>query len=211
MRSEGILHDTGTTLPAHLQAARDAAAAVAYPDRVGDGYVHLTIVKRGDQRPAPPKVDTAWMADAGCKGSTDIMFPTDRPGGHQRATLARYIAEAQRVCADCPVADECARWATLEQPNAGMYAGVLWHRGHPVKRHVTEIPANRLYEMRSTTVGTPRRRGRPPTEIIHGTNAGYRAHLRRGETPCDDCYAAHRQYENDAVKRRRMLKAVDVA
>lgn len=34
-------------------------------------------------------------------------------------------------------------------------------------------------------------------EIQHGTDAGYYAHRRRGETPCDQCKQAHSQ----AVRR----------
>ena len=145
---------------------------MAYPDRVGDGYVHLTIVKRGDQRPAPPKVDTAWMADAGCKGSTDIMFPTDRPGGHQRATLARYIAEAQRVCADCPVADECRQFAV----NSGERAGI-WGGGS----------ADTYRRERWAADPTRQRSFQTAKPIDHGTERGYRMHLRRGEAACQEC------------------------
>ena len=41
------------------------------------------------------------------------------------------------------------------------------------------------------------RRGVKP--IVHGTNAGYQQHRRKGEEPCDKCRRAHASY----VKRWR--------
>lgn len=41
-----------------------------------------------------------WADDAACRGQTDTMFPTDA------STLA-----ARQLCRNCPVLDECARWA----------------------------------------------------------------------------------------------------
>lgn len=36
--------------------------------------------------------------------------------------------------------------------------------------------------------------------IRHGTNAGYQTHLRRGIEPCDNCLAAHREYQRVAAE-----------
>lgn len=41
--------------------------------------------------------------------------------------------------------------------------------------------------------------GRPQR---HGDHAGYSAHIKRGETPCDDCKAGERAYRNDLNHNR---------
>lgn len=77
--------------------------------------------------PLTPKASEDFKADAACKGQTDVMFPhraSDGPGGDHRSW-----ARARRICARCPVIDECWEWAKSEYSarqfviNGAMYAG----------------------------------------------------------------------------------------
>lgn len=53
-----------------------------------------------------------WWADAACRGmGTDLFFDPAR------------LAEAERVCAACPVTAQCGRWAARQGVNAGVWAG----------------------------------------------------------------------------------------
>jgi len=49
-----------------------------------------------------------------------------------------------------------------------------------------------------------RRKGEP---IAHGTDRGYHGHRSEGSDPCEDCRAAHTEYEKHRTHQRR-LKAV---
>lgn len=59
-----------------------------------------------------------WKADAACIGETDdILF----------GPVAVQHAAAQRLCAGCPVLNECRQEAKVEA--YGLWGG--WHEGHP--------------------------------------------------------------------------------
>ena len=54
-----------------------------------------------------------WFGHANCTGLTHLMFPKE----HKDIT---YIAEARRICSDCPVKTQCLEYA-LEFPSADMH------------------------------------------------------------------------------------------
>jgi WhiB family redox-sensing transcriptional regulator len=54
-----------------------------------------------------------WFEHAACKGLTHLMFPKE----HKDIT---YIAEARRICSNCPVKEPCLEYA-LEFPAADMH------------------------------------------------------------------------------------------
>jgi len=54
-----------------------------------------------------------WFKHAACRGLTHLMFPKE----HKDIT---YIAEARRICSDCPVKAQCLEYA-LEFPPADMH------------------------------------------------------------------------------------------
>ena len=54
-----------------------------------------------------------WFELASCKGLTYLMFPKE----HKDIT---YIAEARRLCSNCPVQPQCLEYA-LEFPPADMH------------------------------------------------------------------------------------------
>lgn len=75
-------------------------------------------------------------------------------------------APAKAICRECPVAEACLEYATHHGERDGIWAG---------------------------TTGKERRVSRSHRKPIeHGTNNGYRRHLRDGTEPCPACLTAHR-------------------
>ncbi len=59
-------------------------------------------------------MDTDWMSEGKCKDlSPTIFFPSDGVG----------VQEAQRICAECPVADACLEYALQERVDHGVWGG----------------------------------------------------------------------------------------
>ncbi len=75
---------------------------------------------------------------------------------------------AKSVCAGCTVTAECLSFALANGERSGIWGGLSGKE----------------------RVGMRRALG--PRPIDHGTAAGYRAHLRRGEAACDSCLLAAR-------------------
>lgn len=121
-----------------------------------------------------------WMAIAACRGCDPELWFSVKPAD---------IARAKAVCATCVVAAECLQMAVDEVILHGVFGGLS-----PKERRPGRLRASRGG-------------GRPREDIPCGTDAGYRAHLRRGTDPCPECRAAHSTYvlAND---RRRRLRVV---
>lgn len=88
------------------------------------------------------------------------------PGPGDRET----IAAAKAVCATCPVVEACLTHA-VHHEEMGVWGGTTERARLLIRR-----------ELKLTT----------PAQIRHGSNAGYRTHLRRDEKPCEPCRIAHR-------------------
>lgn len=59
-------------------------------------------------------MDTDWMADGKCREVPPaVFFPSDGLG----------VQEAQRICADCPVANECLEYALANRIDHGVWGG----------------------------------------------------------------------------------------
>jgi WhiB family redox-sensing transcriptional regulator len=66
---------------------------------------------------------TAFMADALCQGDNEFLPPAN-PYDEPRAD---WDAErCKKICAGCPVTDECLQWAIVVNPVAGVWGGVNW-------------------------------------------------------------------------------------
>lgn len=66
-----------------------------------------------------------WMARAACRGlDTDMFFP--RRGGDPEP--------AKRVCATCPVAEDCLDWALETGQRGGIFGGLSERARRQVKR-----------------------------------------------------------------------------
>lgn len=113
-----------------------------------------------------------WRDHAACKGqSVHLFYPEDG-----------CIAGAMRICAVCPVREQCSADGRTEE--YGIWGGLT--------------PNARLRTPRRTYVGGPQRR-----PINHGTVAGYKTHRKRGEVACDDCKRANVDYVMEQKRRRR--------
>lgn len=132
-----------------------------------------------------------WRDDARCAGmETDLFFP----GRFEPAT------EALAACRRCAVQTACleddlAAWWPHGTP-VGIRGGMTAHERSALraKRNKATHSTGKPYDWTGATT-----RSQP-----HGSNAGYMRHRRSGETPCEACVVANRQYQTDAKARRRM-------
>ena len=59
-------------------------------------------------------MDTDWMEEGKCKDlNPSIFFPSDGVG----------VQVAQKICAGCPVVDECLEYALVERVDHGVWGG----------------------------------------------------------------------------------------
>lgn len=88
---------------------------------------------------------------------------------------------AKAICATCPILTECRQ---TKPPPAfqGTWAGI----GYGIHAE-------------------PSHKTRPHA---HGTVAGYRKHARLNELPCDDCWAAHSEYQKARGREQRRKEKV---
>lgn len=98
-----------------------------------------------------------WQEHAACRDHDPELF---WPNGRRDTRVATALA----ICATCPVAEQCAAYATEHRIRDGVWGG----RDRGKRR------------------GGP---GRPPAKC--GTPSGYRRHLKRKETPCQPCRDAN--------------------
>lgn len=98
--------------------------------------------------------------------------------------LAASRREAARLCRPCPNIADCLAGALERREKFGVWGGKDFS-------HATTRPK------------FPPKQPRP---ISHGTQGGYKTHLRRGEPPCEPCLEAVRLAERARVadKRRRV-------
>ena len=113
-----------------------------------------------------------WRDDAACRGmDTSVFFP-------ERGDI-EGVRTAKEICARCTVTAECLEWAySVFEIDNGIWGGLSG------------------YERR---LNAPTRGFRRSVGVC-GTYAGYKRHLRREETPCNECREANRIY-NREVKR----------
>jgi len=95
------------------------------------------------------------------------------------------IAKAKKICATCPVREECLEFGLTEP--IGIWGGLTPKERRIVKRQ--------------------RGMGRKLKPINHGTEGGHIAHLRRQEEPCALCVTAHHEYRSRLKKDMRERRA----
>ena len=113
--------------------------------------------------------DRSWMSFGLCLGATDLFF----------AERGESMAEAKKVCSQCPVKAECLQYAMDLNIKHGVWGGVS-ERQRRQKRRLTR--------------GVEPQEGRRPVLQECGTHAGYQRHLYNGETCCDPCRYARSRY-----------------
>lgn len=122
---------------------------------------------------APLDLDPGpWTERGACRTHPRHVFfpPTNAPASE---------AAAKKICATCPVIDECRAYA-------------LHHREYGIWGGMTE--AERLPTYRAG-LGLPR--------VPHGSTSGFNWHRNQGEPPCDPCRLA----KNEANRQSRMRRA----
>lgn len=132
---------------------------------------HETIVPIFQLPPRP------WLDQAACRGLDPALFHPQR---------GEPTEPAKRVCASCPVRQECLDWALEANEKHGVWGGMSERQ-----RRQLRIAANIAS------------RERP---IDHGTYRGYAQHRRRGEQPCEMCREAHRDYHAADQRARREVQ-----
>ena len=60
-----------------------------------------------------------WMADAACRGHTELFFP---PGGERPPARIRRERAAEELCASCPVRRSCLTYARTHREH-GYWGG----------------------------------------------------------------------------------------
>jgi hypothetical protein len=69
-------------------------------------------------RRLPRAVDVSWMSQGGCVQLGDLPWTAD-----PRDTTSWEVLSMLEVCHGCPVAGECAGYATQQKVTAGFWAG----------------------------------------------------------------------------------------
>lgn len=70
-----------------------------------------------------------WQDEAGCrKHPVSLFFPDVSVGGGGVHAYKRIVAEARKVCLECPVAKECYNCAIANNEEFGVWGGVNFHR-----------------------------------------------------------------------------------
>jgi hypothetical protein len=111
--------------------------------------------------------------------NTDMFFPE----AHDPHT----VDAAKAVCGTCPVAADCLDEA-INLPDGWGEIGI-WGGTSGRQRRILLRTDPQLRRERQVV-------------IVHGTEAGYAAHRRRDEQPCDRCRWAHNE-AHVAYKRAR--------
>ena len=120
---------------------------------------------------------TSWATDANCT-DTPLHWWFPETNGRNRTTR-----QALNLCRTCTVATDCLRWAVFNN-ETGIWGGTNDKQRRDIRRRYG-IKAQQPNAIHSS----------------HGTEAGARAHYRRGEPVCPDCAHASRQ----ATRQRRQL------
>ena len=114
-----------------------------------------------------------WADQALCAQTDPEIFHPEK-GGSTR--------EAKKVCVGCDVRRECLEYALGHDERFGVWGGLSERERRALK---------------DTTAHEQRR------SIKHGTEGGYRTHIRRGEPPCEPCRTAARRQEQDRLIQRQ--------
>lgn len=126
--------------------------------------------------------DLDWKNEALCTktGHPDDWFNAEAQiSGEVIRSRFEHVAA---ICAECPVRETCLETAIENRETWGVWGGM------------STADRERLIDQS--------RNGPTRRPIIHGIEAGFYAHKRRGEDPCDDC----REALNAADQRRRQRR-----
>ncbi len=118
-------------------------------------------------------------------------------GSHSQARHQKAVA----LCETCPALEECRRWAL----DNWWLVGDQDFKPHQGKGKIGIIIGG-LTSWERWEIRQKEKTPRPGKRIDHGTGAGYRLHLFRGEPACEECKKAERERERVRRWRKRMDK-----
>lgn len=145
--------------------------------------------------------DDTWHLPPPCRSEDPELFFSDVP---------RDITEAKAICRRCPIRSDCLAGALERREPTGVWGGQQFNRGlisHPGERADPKGTCRGCQGPAATAQSRycdDCRPGNYPTKPIdHGSEAGARAHYRRGEPPCRPC----REAANRVATDRRPTRA----
>lgn len=172
----------------------------------------MSTTRRQPYQSFAPKSETEeWkLAKACTPDQGDLFFP-------ERGEDADA---AKRICSGCTVRRECLTYAlTPPVERLGIWGGTSGRERRRITlasiegRSLPPIVYGAEARAQARSRAAERRKAsrpvaappapRQPKPIVHGTNAGYRTHLRRYEIACDECREAHRAETAAAYQRRK--------
>lgn len=117
-----------------------------------------------------------WRHSAACRGMDANLFHEEKPYNWTK----KQLAAAKKVCASCPVSQECLNYAIENKLSLGVWGGMTYKERLAVRK------------TNGATV-VSRRRGE---NLPHGTDSRYQREIREkrkgiGDGPCAECKAAH--------------------
>ncbi len=106
-------------------------------------------------------MDTGWMSQGKCKNMDPaVFFPSDGVG----------VQAAQRICASCPVGEQCLEYALRNRIDEGVWGGAS-------ERHRRRLLRQQHRPVRSGS--DPRVGGETPDEVLRElVTARYRSNAR---------------------------------
>lgn len=126
-----------------------------------------------------------WWDHAACK-PVNLGLPQPVVTAMFFPERGEDVRPAKRICADCPVREQCLAEALAEE---GRVVGI---RGGMTEKQLSKL----------------RPRGGSVRTASCGTESGYKAHLRYKEPTCDECRAAHARATQGRVKVRQRSTAI---
>lgn len=70
-----------------------------------------------------------WRDQAACKGKTDLFFIEARCTNQHK-----QIKDCRAICEECPVIDDCRRWALAEHIDYGFVGGMTVNERREIRR-----------------------------------------------------------------------------
>ena len=132
-----------------------------------------------------------WRYDAACRGM-DVNIFFSKP----------VAKEAVDVCDICPVSEQCAEYAIVNE-NFGYFGGLSDKERYFIrKKRGIPHPQFGDHNMMRVLRNRSKRDGITKDDIVHGTVKGYRQERQLKMKPCDQCLMANR----DKVRQHREKK-----
>jgi WhiB family redox-sensing transcriptional regulator len=150
-------------------------------------------------------VNIEWMTDAACtQTDPEVFFPT-QPG----IPGQREVERAVLICRSCPVIVQCKEYARKFARGNGVWGGEYKGRHAPRSTGLLkESPKDRLRRAQALLDDAHALLDDAVDDLVeedspvHGTDAAYKAHTRRGEKACVACLQAHRLAHTIRRERR---------